>query len=162
MLCSMKIQVFLVLMPRRQPPRFIWSVRKWRTAVPFVKTISMKCCHVWLPNPDWWLQRARDVLWLRHRTSRSGSSQLCWKVPYVTTWRIFLPVPHGIWTSLLLVSCAWRWSPVALPCYVQTGANYSRGISALPDLLVLGVICMVYKQKSVFSAIVPLMSGLKL
>lgn len=50
---------------------------------------------------------------------------------------------------------------VALPYCAQTGASYNKGISALLDLLVLGVICMVYKQR-LFSAVAPSVSELKL
>lgn len=122
MLCDRKIWEFLVLMPRMQPPRFIWTVWK-RTAVPFVKTMSMKCCHVWLSNPDWWPQRGRDVLGLRHKNSRSGSSQLCWKLH--DHMKEFSPYPTWIWMSLVFVLCEWGRSPVASTCSAQTGANYN-------------------------------------
>lgn len=51
---------------------------------------------------------------------------------------------------------------VALPYCAQTGANYNKGISALLDLLVLGVICMVYKQSPCSLLLLPLVSELKL
>lgn len=133
---------FLVSMPRIQPPVWVWTVWKWRTDVPFVKSVSVKCCPVWLSNPDLWLQRGRMVLWLRHKTSSSGSSWFCWRLPYVTVGRTFLPAPCGKWTSVFLhVSRGWEVSPALLTYGARAGARQNKSISA--PLGLLGVICMV-------------------
>lgn len=134
-------------MLRIQPPRLVWTVWKRMTAVPFMKSVSVKCCHVQLSNPDLWLQRGRAVLWLRHKTSSSVSSRFCWRLPYVTVGRTLLPGLCGKWSSLLLlVSCGWGQSPALLQYSAWAAARQNKSISAPLGLLALVIICIVYKQ----------------
>lgn len=69
---------FLKIMLRIQPPSSVLTVWKWRTALAFMKPVSVKCHCV---HPDLWLQRGRVFLQLRHETPSSGSSWFCWRLP---------------------------------------------------------------------------------
>lgn len=111
----------------------------------FMKSVSVKCCHVWLFNPDLWFQRGRVVLWLRHKTASSGSSWFCWRLPCVTVGRTFLPAPQGKWTSACFkqmgtVSCF-----VATQCpswtLAEQGSAHQSCWACWHE-----VVCMVYKH----------------